>query len=288
MKIEKGKDINSEFRRLITLIKNDGYTSNPRGQEVKETFNEMLCLDPTKVLLDSKSRRFSYKYFAGELAWYLKRERSIDYISKFSSFWSKLIDTNGEINSNYGNLLFGEQLHWCLNALKNDKNTRQAIAFLNRPQFQYNGNKDFVCTMYLNFFIREDTLHMKMTIRSNDMFFGLSYDAPFFSLILQQMRLWLLGTYPKLKLGTYFHYADNIHFYERHFEIADKIEQDVDAVSSNFELKHPLFTLGKTPADIFFPTYTEMFFTKMEELIANGGTQEDFKSALDIFLVNKK
>ncbi len=282
------QDINSEFRNLITKIKTEGYESAPRDQKVKEVYMYTMPLDPTRVLLDFKTRPFNFKYLAGELAWYLKRERNIEYISKFSSFWSKLTDNRGEINSNYGNLLFGEQLHWCLNALKNDKNTRQAIAFLNRPQFQYQGNKDFVCTMYLNFFIREDTLHMKMTIRSNDMFFGLSYDAPFFSLILQQMRLWLLGTYPKLKLGTYFHYADNIHFYERHFEVADKIEQDVEAVSPNFELKHPLFTLGKTPEDIFFPTYTEMFFEKMEELIANNGSQEDFKAALDIFLVNKK
>ena len=184
---EHKQDINHEFQSLISKIKNDGYESAPRGQKVKELYMHTMPLNPTKVLLDFKERPFNWKYLAGELAWYLKKERTVDYISNFSKFWGNLTDEGGEINSNYGDLLFGDQLYWCLNSLRSDKNTRQAIAFLNQPKFQYVGNKDFVCTMYLNFFIREDTLNMKMTIRSNDMFFGLSYDAPFFSIVLQQM-----------------------------------------------------------------------------------------------------
>lgn len=281
----KSQDINFEFRRLISKIKTEGFVSAPRNQNVKEIFMHVMSLDPTKVLLNFKERPFNWKYFAGELAWYLRRNRSIEYISKFSSFWSKLVNDKGKVNSNYGSLLFGKQLYWCLQSLKNDKYTRQAIAFLNQPRFQYSGNKDFVCTMYLNFFIREDTLNMKVTMRSNDMFYGLVYDVPFFSLILQQMRLWLLGTYSRLKLGTYFHYADNIHFYERHFEIADKIESDLNAVSPNFELMHPMFTYGKNANDVFILPHTEKFLNEVDNLIEKNGTNEDFKAALSIFLV---
>ena len=32
------------------------------------------------------------------------------------------------------------------------ENSRQAIMFFNQPKFQFKENKDFVCTMYANFF----------------------------------------------------------------------------------------------------------------------------------------
>jgi hypothetical protein len=51
MKIQKGKDINDEFKRVLSIIKHDNYISDPRNQKVKETFNELLILDPTKVLI---------------------------------------------------------------------------------------------------------------------------------------------------------------------------------------------------------------------------------------------
>ena len=291
MRIEKGKDINIEFKRLISLIKKDGYESKPRNEKVKETFNELLCLDPTKVLVNFNSRKFSYKYFAGELAWYLKKERDINYISNFSKFWSKLTDENNEINSNYGNLLFGKQLKWAYECLKKDKNTRQAVAFVNRPKFQYEGNKDFPCTMYLNFFIRDGKLHVKTTMRSNDMFFGLTYDAPFISIVLQQMRLWLLPTYPELKLGTYFHNADNIHYYERHFEIADKIEQEKNICSPHFELKVNLFNFDENDDNkIIYSDYIKLFFNFMDYFLIRREktSQEDYKTALKILLVDEK
>jgi thymidylate synthase len=153
----------------------------------------------------------------GELAWYLKKDRKIEYINNFSSFWLNIVDEQGNINSNYGNLLFGKQLQWSFDSLVKDKNTRQAISFVSRPSVQYPGNKDFVCTIYLNFWIRDNKLHMKVQMRSNDIFYGLSYDAPFFAFVQQTMYLWLRDKYKELQLGNYYHCADNIHYYESIF-----------------------------------------------------------------------
>ena len=57
---------------------------------------------------------------------------------------------------------------------------------------------------------------MEVQMRSNDIFYGLTFDAPFFAFVHQHMYLWLKDTYPTLSLGTYTHFADNIHFYEQH------------------------------------------------------------------------
>ena len=141
---------------------------------------------------------------------------------ELSPFKSTNPGTN-EINSNYGSLVIGEQLEWVINSLRSDKNTRQAIAFFNRPQFQFEGNKDFVCTMYANFFIRNNKLNMKVQMRSNDMFYGLTFDAPFFAFLHQSVYHCLLDLYTDLELGNYYHCADNMHFYEKHFNLAEKI-----------------------------------------------------------------
>lgn len=212
------------FKNIISDIKTKGEVSKPRDLEVTELMYAGYKIDPSQAIANFNSREFNWKYFAGELAWYLNKDTNINYINQFSGFWKNITNPGtNEINSNYGSLLFGRQLQWVVDSLIKDKNSRQAIAFLNQPRYQFEGNKDFVCTMYLNFSIRNNKLDMKVQMRSNDIFYGLTFDAPFFAFVQQHVYLWLKSTYPELELGTYHHYADNIHFYERHFELAEKI-----------------------------------------------------------------
>jgi len=184
-------NINHHFKNILKRIDKNGLESNPRGHNVKELYFEQMNIDPYYPIIDFPSRSFPFKYLCGEIGWYLSQDANTEYINNFSSFWKNIEDEDGNANSNYGKLLIGKQLLWAKNALIKDKNTRQSIAFLNNPNFQYKNNKDFVCSMYLNFFIRENKLNMKMTIRSQDLFYGLSFDAPFFSFIFQHMYMWL-------------------------------------------------------------------------------------------------
>jgi thymidylate synthase len=273
-------NLNQGYHNLINKIETDGLTSSPRGLAVKELELYTLEINPTFAIPDFGTRPFNWKYFMGELAWYLKKDRNIDYINNFSSFWKNIVDEQGNINSNYGNLLFGEQLQWALDSLEKDKNTRQAISFVSRPSVQYPGNKDFVCTIYLNFWIRDNKLNMKVQMRSNDIFYGLSYDAPFFAYVQQTMYLWLRDKYKELQLGTYYHCADNIHYYERHFEIADNIKQEKVKDPFFFMLREPMFTLSDGNAIL-----TEAgidFINDVDQLINTNNkiTQEQSKETL--------
>jgi hypothetical protein len=63
------------------------------------------------------------------------------------------------------------------------------------------------------------------------MWFGLTYDIPFFTLLQQQMRLLLLDTYPELRMGAFTINLASAHIYERNYEdvskmLADTIETD--------------------------------------------------------------
>ena len=283
------------FIETLHSCKTVGLETAPRGQKVRELFLETLTISPLFPLPDFPSRRFNWKYFAGELAWYMKRVKTIDYINNFSNFWKGITNEDGTINSNYGNLLIGEQLIWSYRSLVKDKNSRQAISFVSRPDFQYEGNKDFVCTVYLNFWIREDQLHMKVQMRSNDLFYGFSYDVPFFATIQQTMWHNLRRTYPELQIGKYYHCADNIHYYERHFDLADKISNEVIEASIEkapeppmfFYMKHPLFNIHDND-DIIEYTPEAMAFEETIDAIVESGeiNHENCKKALkQLFII---
>lgn len=275
---------NKEFKDLINNIETNGDVTQPRDMKVKELTVQTLEFNPTEPFANFNKRKFNWKYFAGELAWYMRKDRDVDYIGQFSGMWSTLTNPDSnEINSNYGSLLFNDQLQWVLDSLKADKNTRQAIAFLNQPKFQFKGNKDFVCTMYLNFFIRDNKLNMKVQMRSNDIFYGLTFDAPFFAFVQQHMRLWLLETYPDLELGTYYHCADNIHFYERHFDLADGISNDTeDCDEYIMNIKEPLFLLRYN--NMLLTEHGSKLLSEIDSTIGKPNAKEMYNTILRDYL----
>ena len=277
------------FINIINHINETGTTSQPRDLKVKEAVLTDFVIDPKQPIANFPQRKFNWKYLAGELAWYLKQDRDVDYIGAFSNFWSHITNPNSnEINSNYGSLVFNaKQFGWVVDSLVADKNSRQAIMFFNQPKFQFEGNKDFVCTMYANFFIRNNALHMKIQMRSNDIFYGLTFDAPFFSFLQQSVYLKLKETYPDLELGMYYHYADNLHFYERHFDLASEIrfEEIKPAEEFTFILKEPF--LGYDGEKVFLTDTAITFIKEIDDSIndAEIGTKEDYKAILDKYFV---
>lgn len=277
------------FINIINHINNDGEESQPRDLKVKEAILTNFMIDPRQPIANFPQRKFNWKYLAGELAWYLKQDRDVNYIGAFSNFWSHITNPNSnEINSNYGSLVFNKkQFGWVIDSLVADKNSRQAIMFFNNPEFQFEGNKDFVCTMYANFFIRHNKLNMKVQMRSNDIFYGLTFDAPFFAFLQQSVFLKLQETYPDLELGMYYHYADNLHFYERHFELAEEIKAVTinNEEESLFMLKEPFLDYD---GDKVFLTDTAMTFIREVDASiddAEIGTKEDYKAILDKYFV---
>lgn len=280
---------NNIFKDIINDITDNGQLSQPRDMQVRELTIDQRRFDPRFTIANFDNRAFNYKYFAGELAWYLMRDRDIDYISQFSGFWKHITNPGtNEINSNYGSLIFNEQLEWVIDSIKADKNTRQAIAFLNQPKYQFEGNKDFVCTMYLNFFIRDNKLNMKVQMRSNDIFYGLTFDAPFFSFVYQHVLMELQKTYSDLEYGIYHHCADNIHFYERHFELADniisepEINEELDSVMVH--VRQPMFEVENGEYRIL--QFGHEFIQGVNNLAAKeDSTQEDYKKLLHKYVL---
>lgn len=238
MEVIKGKTANELFINCLkVLIKQPEI--NPRGLKTKEIYNAWLELDnPLENKFDIKERPFNYKYFNGEMNWYKSGSLNVKDIEIYSSFWSKLADNNGTVNSNYGFItkiqkFSGKnQIEWCLDRLKKDKYTRQALINYNQPCFKYDDVKDFVCTISQQFVIRNDRLDTIVLMRSNDLFYGLTYDLPWFVSLQQELAEKL-----KIKIGKYYHYACSLHIYEKHFDIMENIINRVETDEEQEQLK---------------------------------------------------
>lgn len=208
------------------------YVSSPRGLECKEILDLGFTIkDPYSCLYLNPVRSSQFKYIAGELIWYLAKDRNTDFIHNFSKFWKNLVDEEGNINSNYGYLITENSENgvnsweWAMKSLIKDKDTRQAIIFFNKPKYQIENVKDFPCTLYANFHIRNNKLNLSVKMRSNDMILGLPTDVAFFCFMQICAYNLLKKYYSNLELGTYTHHADSAHIYANKYEIVENMLQ---------------------------------------------------------------
>lgn len=234
-------NINKEFKNIVSIILDTDEISI-RNLKLKEKLFTTISINPYNSIVNFDSRQFNWKYFCGELFWYLQGNNNIGDILYFSKFWDLLKDKNNNVNSNYGKILIHDnpQIKWVIDNLLKDNNTRKAILTINSEKFQFNNENDFPCTMYLNFFIRDNKLNMKVQMRSNDIFYGFTYDVPFFSLIQQSIYLILKKYIFNLEMGMYYHCSDNTHIYDKHYKLSNKILLDKNTKNFSITLKEPL------------------------------------------------
>jgi len=207
-----------------TLLEQPEYVSHPRELRIHELINTTLILrNPRNRIITLPGRRFSKKYFVGELAFYLSGDNDLDFISHYAPFWRKVSDDGQTVNSNYGKRLFKDynssgytQVEYAVNCLKKDKDSRKAVMMIYTPS-DSKESKDNPCTLTLQAFIRNDELMLTTYMRSNDFWLGVPYDIAFFTILQEMMFVQLRRRYTDLRLGKYTHIVGSLHLYERNF-----------------------------------------------------------------------
>lgn len=184
--------------------------------DTRELLNVKFVLtDITKNIVSV--RGISPSYLCGELLWYFNGMRSLEFISRFSSFWKSLSDDGKTCNSAYGWLMKSkfkfDQVEKVIELLEKDPNSRRAVINLNTPNKNVVETKDEPCTIALQFMIRKGNLDCTAMMRSNDIWFGTPYDVAFFT-ELQKYIAQRLG----LGYGYYTHFATSLHLYDRDYD----------------------------------------------------------------------
>lgn len=223
--------LNASFQECLKELVEYGVETKPRGEKVKEIINYSIVLDnPRNRVVTFAERKTSMKYLLGEFIWYLSGSPNVQDINMYSKFWEAIAKEDGTVNSNYGTRIFGHSKLYPFNQwnkakelLQKDKDSRQAIIRINHAEDYTYANKDVPCTLTLQFFIRNDALHLVVNMRSNDIWRGYCNDQFQFTMLQELMMLELREFYPNLELGKYYHNAASMHIYEMHFDAAKKI-----------------------------------------------------------------
>ena len=184
----------------------------------------MVIYDPRDCLTSFTHRNLNLAYCKKEWLWYLTGNRFDASIMDHASMWKKIQLPDGAFNSNYGQYIFAQgQFNWVVDSLVKDIHSRQACMQLLNSSHMYDENPDVVCTMGIQFLIRNGRLSMYVQMRSNDAIFGMTNDVFCFAQ-LHQMVYWALRARGlEIELGQYVHRVGSLHVYERHFPMLLKL-----------------------------------------------------------------
>ena len=218
-------NVNIAYRKVCRDLIEKGHimeTSNIRGN-TRELCNYSFTIDDINSgLITLKTGKCNLNYIAGETLWYWNSRNDVEFISKFSTLWSKLSDDGITNNSAYGYILqekYGfNQIETIINLLNKDKYSRRAVLNLNVPNPWVIDTKDEICTICLIYQIRDNKLHCTCVMRSNDVKFGTRNDLGYF-LMLQRY----IADRLNVDYGTYTHFAASIHVYDRDYDFVKNV-----------------------------------------------------------------
>ena len=193
---ENTSDIKHYF---VNALAKEDFIMDRSGQKTIELIGASFFADQPAIFgTPNKS------YIEIEKAWYESQSTNVNWIPEtynrnVPEAWQASANQFGEINSNYGHLIYSDKYH-----------------------NQY-GKNDFICTNAVTYYIRDNYLQSVVQMRSNDVVFGYKNDYAWQLYVLEQM----VKDYndcanqgaPELKVGDIIWQVQNLHVYERHFHL---------------------------------------------------------------------
>lgn len=205
------------FEDLYNAIMSQGIDTNVGTKAIYNV--GFYLLNPEQRTITTEWRKFSEKYAEREYAWYMSGNRSVEEIKKYAPIWDKMHGGDNIVNSNYGwQWRRGGQLAKCIEQLRHNKDTRQAWLTIFDGKEKNSYTYDTPCTLSVGFDIkpRIGALDMCVTMRSNDLVYGFCNDQYCWTKLQEHVAGEL-----DIPIGTYYHFAHDLHIYERHFNMRD-------------------------------------------------------------------
>jgi thymidylate synthase len=209
-------DIRNHF---IEELANENYTTDRNGSNTIELLGASFIADEEAIF--GKPNR---DYIETELEWYESESTNVNDIyddyREAPAAWLMTANAHGEINSNYGHLIYSAKYHTqydqVLIELTNNPDSRRASMIYTRPsiwiEYNENGKNDFICTNSVTYYIRDHALHCVVQMRSNDVIFGYRNDYAWQDYVLRHLANDL-----SIDAGDIHWQVQNLHVYERHF-----------------------------------------------------------------------
>ena len=177
------------------------------GKASFEILQHTLVFDMQYPIVTIKPNT-SWLYMAAEAMWILDGSSRLSYCPEITRIQTPYSDNGETLSGAYGPA-FLKQKNYILKTLNNDRFTRQAVMTIWKREPK--PSKDIPCTTSLQFIIRNDLLHVLVTMRSSDVGKGLPYDM--FSFACMAAKIASLLDDP-VELGSCYITAGSRHIYE--------------------------------------------------------------------------
>ena len=208
-------------KHFIQELINENYTIDRNGSKTIELLGASFIANE-EAIFGTPNR----DYIETELEWYESESTNVNDIyddyREAPAAWLMTANAHGEINSNYGHLIYGDKYHnqfdQVVMELSNNPDSRRASMIYTRPsiwiEYNENGKNDFICTNSVTYYIRDNALHCVVQMRSNDVIFGYRNDWAWQDYVLRHLANDL-----ETEVGDIHWQVQNLHVYERHFDM---------------------------------------------------------------------
>lgn len=238
------------------LLKNCPIVESRVGRCREIIGHHYVLTDPRNCWAGSR-RKASLGYGFAELLWYLSGKDTLDMLGAYAPSYVNYTN-DGRARGAYGYrwynnpgvVIKGKEMSSLMAAVhlltKNPDDRRCVVAMWDAGDIfeALRGEwKDIPCTLSLQFLVRDDRLHLIVTMRSNDHWMGGVYDPFTFC----QLQL-IVAAALKLMPGTYTHNVGSYHIYERNWSslLIEPIGSYFDMPTEE-EAKQLLFDFNNSP-----------------------------------------
>lgn len=190
----------------------------PRNQETYELLNYSATVtDPQQWPVAMNGRGLSSTIAALETLGLVGGTATSDELMERVPAFRKF-SNHGILLGSYGQRVYG-QVAAAVERILVDPETRQAVVDIHQPiDVVRVGQLDVPCTLTLQFIARNDGLHMRTSMRSNDAFLGLPYDLTQFVALGHAVAQSV-----SRHLASYHHTVGSFHVYKRDVEKATEV-----------------------------------------------------------------
>lgn len=238
-----GKTANEVWKKAMQEIQKQDNLVAGRGGNVYEILHTFFTIEnPQQKWVISRVPPISIAFALAELIWILNGDNRADVINFWNPSLKKFAGLDKTYYGAYGERLrkhFGlDQLNAAYEALSYLPESRQVVLQMydvksdlpideGKPR-----SKDIPCNVCSMLKVRNRCLEWSQIMRSNDIILGMPYNFVQFTSIQEVMAGWL-----GLEVGSYNHYSDSLHLYER--DINKALISETDLPSNTDSLSIP-------------------------------------------------
>lgn len=254
-------------QKLASCLIDYKYIVEPRGMEVREILHDSYTVKmPAYISL--ADRKVNKAFMFAEALWILSGSNRVEDLNKFIRGYARFSDDGVFLRGAYGPKVV-DQLGYVVDSLNIDRDSRQAV--LNIWRERPGSSKDIPCTTQMQFFIRDNCLQSVVTMRSQDIVLGYTYDVFTFSMVAKAVQLLLKERGVEVGLGYLTVNVGSLHVYEDYYKRAENWIVAVD---------HEASTKGLVDSIDECTTYSELLkkLTSLTQITAVEGSMKNEQS----------